>query len=55
MTITVDIEKEKNGLYDVYIATDFSSGLHYKDVTIENIGVLLSDEVQVLDNEGYLQ
>ena len=55
MLFSVDVEKQENGLLDVYIESEGSSGLHYKDVTAEKIGVLLAEEIKNIDDEGCLK
>ena len=55
MLFNVDVERQENGLLDVYIESEGSSGLHYKDVTAEKIGVLLAEEIKNIDDEGCLK
>lgn len=45
-SFTVDVEVQENGLYDVWIAHEGSSGEHYKDVTSDRIGELVADEIE---------
>lgn len=47
-TIMVDAKKQNNGLYDVYIATESSSGEHYTDVTSDTIGTYVADLIECL-------
>jgi hypothetical protein len=42
-TFTIDVELQENGLYDVWLAHEGSSGDHYKDTTLERIGPLVTD------------
>ncbi len=51
-TFTVDVELQNNGLYDVYIAHEGSSGEHYTDVTADRIGELVADDIECI-KEGY--
>ena len=47
-TFTVDVERQDNGKFDVYIAHEGSSGEHYKDVDSERIGELVADEIETV-------
>lgn len=51
---TVDVKLQDNGLYDVYLAHEGSSGEHYTDVTSDRIGVLLADDIEFI-RESYEQ
>ena len=53
-TFTVDVELRENGLFDVYLAHEGSSGAHYVDVPLEKIGELVSDLVDcVAENVNF--
>ena len=54
MIITVDVEKMENSLYDVYIETEGSSGLQYRNVTAERIGEVVSSEIKDYNENGYI-
>ena len=53
-SFTVDVQLQENGLYDVYIAHEGSSGEHYKDVSANRIGKLLAGDIECIA-EGYLR
>ena len=48
---TVDVELQDNGLYDIYIAHEGSSGEHYKDFTAEQVGNYLADDIEAVAKE----
>ena len=45
--LQVDVKLQDNGLFDVYINNEGNSGYHYKDVTSEKIGELVTEEVEM--------
>jgi hypothetical protein len=45
-TFTVEVEQQDNGLFDVYIAEEDGSGVHYRDLTIEIIGEYVKDMIE---------
>lgn len=47
-SISVDVELQENGKFDIYIATEGSSGEHYPDITADEIGAKVSDLVECL-------
>ncbi len=47
-TFSVDVQMQENGLYDVYIAHEGSSGEHYADVTVDRIGELLAGDIECI-------
>lgn len=49
---TVDVQLQKNGKFDVYIAHEGNSGEHYEDVTADKIGELVADDIECIA-EGY--
>ena len=51
--ISVDVEHMEDGTYDVYISHEGSSGLHYQHVTAKEIGVLVEEEIETLNEMGY--
>lgn len=44
--IHVDVQLQPNGLFDVFISEDGSSGAHYSNVTAEEIGRNVAEQVQ---------
>lgn len=52
-TFTVDVELQKNGKFDVFIAHEGCSGEHYTDVTADKIGGLVAGDIECIA-EGYL-
>ena len=50
-TFTIDVELQENGLYDVWLAHEGSSGENYKDTTIERIGLLVTDLIDCVVEE----
>ena len=44
-SFSVDVEIMPNGNFDVYISRDGDSGCHYTDVTAEQVGKLLADDI----------
>lgn len=53
-TFTVDVELQKNGKFDVYMAHEGSSGEHHVDVTADRIGEMLADNIECIA-EAYAQ
>ncbi len=53
-TFSVDVVVQKNGLCDVWISHEGCSGEHYTDVTAEQIGKFLTDEIEGT-YEGYVR
>ncbi len=51
-SFSVDVQLQKNGKFDVYIAHEGSSGEHYKDVTADRIGELVAGDIECIA-EGY--
>lgn len=51
-TFTVDVQLQENGLYDVWIAHEGSSGEHYKDVSADKIGAILAGDIESI-KESY--
>lgn len=51
-TFTVDVQLQENGLYDVWIAHEGSSGEHYKDVSADKIGTILAGDIESI-KESY--
>lgn len=51
-TFTVDVSLQQNGKFDVYIAHEGNSGTHYTDVSADQIGSLVAEEIECLA-EGY--
>lgn len=47
-SFTADVQKQENGLYDVYISHEGSSGEHYTDVTADKIGELIADDIECI-------
>ena len=47
-TFTVDVELQPNGKYDVYIAHEGSSGEHHTDVTADEVGRMVADEIECI-------
>lgn len=45
-TFEVDVQLQENGLYDVYLAHDGSSGEHYKNISVNEIGKLLVEDIE---------
>lgn len=45
---TADVELQKNGKYDVYIAHEGSSGEHHVDVTSDKIGEIIADTIECI-------
>ena len=50
-TFSVDVELQSNGLFDVYIAHEGSSGEHYTNVTADRIGELVADDIECCAEE----
>ena len=50
-SFTVDVEIQPDGKFDVYIAHEGSSGSHYTDVTAEQIGYLVADDIECIAEE----
>ena len=49
----VDVQLQENGKFDVYISNDGDSGCHYKNVTADEIGELVAEEVEIrAEQEG---
>lgn len=51
-TFTVDVLVQGNGLFDIYLAHEGSSGEHYTDVTADKIGELVADDIECI-RDGY--
>lgn len=47
-SFTVDVKLLSNGKFDVWIAHDGSSGSHYTDVTADQIGEYVADDVECI-------
>jgi len=47
-TFTVDVQLMSNGLFDVYLAHEGSSGEHYKNITADRIGELLAGDIECI-------
>lgn len=45
-SFTVDVKLQPNGLFDVWIAHEGSSGCHYTDMTADKIGEYVADEIE---------
>lgn len=45
--LQVDIMVQKNGKLDVYINNEGDSGCHYTNMTADDIGKLVADEIDV--------
>ncbi len=45
-SITIDLEKNKNGTLNVWITKGNSSGLNYNEVTPEKIGRIIENEIK---------
>ena len=50
-TFSIDVKKQKNGLYDVFFGHEGSSGEHYVDMTPEIIGHYLADDICSVNDE----
>lgn len=48
-TISVDVQTNHNGTYDVYISTEGSSGCHYPDISAEVVGENVADLIDTLE------
>ncbi len=48
VTLTVDVEIQENGKFDVYISHEGGSGEHYKNVSADEIGNLVAEDVEVM-------
>ena len=49
--ITIDVERNEDGSYDTYIATESSSGSHYPKITADEIGEDVADLIECLYEE----
>lgn len=47
-SFVVDVKMIANGVYDVYIAHEGSSGEHYTNVTADRIGELLAGDIECI-------
>ncbi len=45
--LQVDVQMQENGKFDVYINNEGDSGYKYKDVTADEIGRLVAEEIEV--------
>jgi len=45
--LEVDVQMQDNGKFDVYINNEGDSGCHYTDVTADEIGRLVAEEVEM--------
>ena len=45
-SITVELEKNENGTLNVWIGKENSTGLHYDNVTPEQIGKMVEEEIK---------
>ena len=43
--LTVDVQLQPNGKFDVYVGEDGSSGWHKTDMTIDEIGREVADQI----------
>lgn len=50
-SFTVDVRLQPDGKYDIWIAHEGSSGAHYQNVTLDQIGSLLADEIGCVRSE----
>lgn len=48
----VDVERQPNGLFDVYLSHEGSSGEHYTDVSADRIGELVADLIESVAEGG---
>ena len=51
-TFSVDVQLQEDGKFDVYIAHEGSSGSHYFDVSADDIGRLVAEDIECFA-EGY--
>ena len=50
-SITVELEKNENGTLNVWIEKENSTGFHYDNVTPEQIGKIVEEEIKdILQN-----
>ena len=45
--LQVDVQMKENGKFDVYINNEGNSGCRYDDVTADEIGELVAEEVEI--------
>lgn len=45
--LQVDVQMQENGKFDVYINNEGDSGCHYTDVTADQIGELVAEEIEI--------
>lgn len=50
--IHIDIKSNNDGTYDTYIATENSSGSHYKNINATQIGKHVAELVDVLEESN---
>ena len=48
VTIHVDIQSNEDATFNTFIATDSSSGIHYTNITADEIGDLVSEFIEDL-------
>lgn len=53
-TFTVDVQLQPDEKYDVYVAHEGSSGEHYPDITVDQVGELVAGDIECIA-EGYQQ
>ncbi len=47
-TFSVDVKLQDNGKFDVYIAHEGSSGTHYTDVSADEIGEYVAEDIECI-------
>lgn len=47
-TITIDLQEQSDGTFDTWIATEGSSGAHYKGISSAEIGIHVKELIDCL-------
>ena len=50
-TFYVDVQLQPDGKFDVYLSHENWSGRHYTDMTIDEIGEYLADDIEYIAEE----
>lgn len=45
--LSVDVQIQEDGKFDVYLSNEGNSGCHYTDVTADEVGSLVAEEIEI--------
>ena len=51
--LQVDVQMQDDGKFDVYINNEGDSGCHYENVTADNVGELVAEEIEIRAEARY--